>query len=225
MRHSIAPLIVQVLTLVLLSFGNCEAQDFLDENPEFKRLYLETTREMSEKEREDLLKYLSALPPEERRKFMAHAVEMGRRQITVEQVYAKYSPASRPDQSLSVIPFPPDKQPITEEEIRLLEQMNLKGELRIEGFGTYSSKGARGPTIRVLLIMQRQVDSPVEFPLPPEGRLILLQTDSGWLLEPSDYRKTEKTVRIEPSNTAPHRTSVNFDTGNGRSGSDAFGWR
>lgn len=209
-----------LLSIVLVAGGeNClpgTAQDFLDENPEFKRIYLQ----LSSEDREYLARHLSSLSPADRKRFMAYAVEMEQNQITVEHVYAKYFPASGKQQRLNVVPFPPDKQPLTENELRQLEGLKLRGQLEIVGFGSVG----KGPKVRVILIMQKQVLSRAEFALPAEGSLILVQTANTWLLQPSEYKMSQKTLRIQESSTGKNRTSVDYDIGNGRAGSDAFGW-
>ncbi|RPJ87447.1 MAG: hypothetical protein EHM18_01105 [Acidobacteria bacterium] len=219
MKNRVTRLLVAgLLTVALAASGRtCLAQDPLDENPEFKRMYLELSKE----DRERFDKYFSSLSPEERRSLMAHAVATKRAMIAVEHVYARCYPAADTQQSLVIAPFPTGVQPLTEEEVRQLQALKLCGKLQIEGYGLMGS----GPKIRVVLIMQKQVPSRVEFALPTEGTLILAQTDTGWLLLPDQYEASQKTVRIQPSTSSnENRTSVDFDIGNGRGGSDAFRW-
>lgn len=109
--------------------------------------------------------------------------------------------------------------PLADDEVRRLEKMNMNGVIEIVGNGSVG----KGPKIRVILVMQKPVVSPVEFLLPEEGTLILVQSDQKWILEPKEYKASKKTIGIKPSPWG-NRTYVDYDIGNGRAGSEAFSW-
>jgi hypothetical protein len=80
------------------------------------------------------------------------------------------------------------------------------------GSGKGGIKGAK-KQVRVVLIMQKPVLTPVEFALPPEGSLMIVQMDDRWAFISKDYTRSNKKNRDQTWKT---RQDVEYDdTGNG----------
>src|SRR5262249_54253384 len=93
--------------------------------------------------------------------------------------------------------------PLTTSELAALEKLPLNGVLEIVQLGKGGMRGAK-KQVRIVLIMQRPVPSPVEFALPPEGNLIIVQMDDGWVFIPNDYTRSNKKIVIKPGR--PNKT-------------------
>jgi hypothetical protein len=101
----------------------------------------------------------------------------------------------------------------------------VRGNLQVEGFSTISPEDLpKWPKVRIILVMQKQIAAPVEFRMPQQGTLFLVQTYNGWQTGPAGYSESTKTVRIEPLPNDPLRTRIDYDIGNGRVGGQAFLW-
>jgi len=70
--------------------------------------------------------------------------------------------------------------------------------------------------------MVKQIQTPVEFALPVEGSLMIVQTDDGWTLIPKEYKASDKFIRIKPGR--PNKTNVEYDDGVGHQSSEVFSW-
>jgi hypothetical protein len=71
--------------------------------------------------------------------------------------------------------------------------------------------------------MQKPVLSPVEFALPAEGRLSIVQMDDGWVFIPKAYARSDNKIVIKPGRR-PNKTDVDYDDGTGRTGSEVYSW-
>jgi hypothetical protein len=108
-------------------------------------------------------------------------------------------------------------------ELAELAELPLNGVLEIAQLGKGGVKGAK-KEVRIVLIMQKAVDSPVKFSLPDEGSLMIVQMDDGWAFIPKDYTSSDKTIVIKPGRA--NKTDVEWDaTGNGAyAGSEVYSW-
>jgi hypothetical protein len=223
-RFAIPRLLVTGLFLVLVT-RTFVGQDFIRQNPAFEKVFNNLTPE----NRDQMLKYLLSLSPEKRKIFIDEMVKMDtdarRNRISVERVTAKWMPSTGNEATLTVTSFDPKMQPLSAEEIEQLKNMGVRGNLQVEGFSTISPEELlKWPKVRIILVMQRQIPTPVEFRIPQEGTLFLVQTYNGWQTGPAGYSESNKTVRIEPLPTDPLRTRIDYDIGNGRVGGQAFFW-
>lgn len=213
------------LFLLLLLTGTSFGQDFIKENPAFEKLY----NNLTPQNRDQILKYLLSMTPENRKTFIDAMVKMDvearRNRISVERVTAKLLPSPANEPGLTVTSFDPKVQPLSTEEIEQLKNLGVRGNLQVEGFSTISPEDLlKWPKVRIILVMQRQIPAPVEFHMPQEGTLFLVQTYNGWQTGPAGYSESNKTVRVEPLPNDPLRTRIDYDIGNGRVGGQAFFW-
>jgi len=213
------------LLLLLLLSGTLVGQDFIKENPAFEKLY----NNLTPQNRDQMLKYLLSMTPENRKSFMDGMVKLdtdiGKNRISVERVTAKLLPSAGNEPGLTVTSLDPKVQPLTKEEIEQLKNLGVRGDLKVEGYTTISpEESAKFPKVRIILVMQRQTAAPVEFRMPQQGTLFLVQTYNGWQTAPAGYTESNKTVRIEPLPNDPLRTLINYDIGNGRVSGQVFFW-
>jgi len=198
------------------------AQDYIKENPELDRL-LENS---SQRERDQLNKMLSSMPSADRQKFIQGMIEFGlkieRNAITVERVFAKFHRGTENQKGLTVSNvLPSTGESLTQTELAELAELPLNGVLEIVQLGRGGVRGAKRQ-VRIVLIMQKPVLSPVEFALPVEGSLIIVQMDDGWVFIPKEYARSDKTIVIKPGR--PNKTDVDYDDGGGRTGSEVYSW-
>jgi len=211
--------------LLLLLTGTFIGQDFIKENPAFEKFY----NTLTPQNRDQMLKYLLSLTPENRKTFIDSVVKMnsdvGKNRISVERVTAKLLPSAGNEPGLTVTSLDPKVQPLTAEELEQLKNLGVRGNLQVEGFALISpEEQMKWPKFRIILVMQRQISAPVEFRMPPQGTLFLVQTYNGWQTGPAGYAESSKTVRIEPLPNDPLRTRIDYDIGNGRISGQAFFW-
>jgi len=216
-------LLVISLGLVLSTSLNLYSagQDYIKDNPELDRLL----RDSTPRDRDGLNKMLSSMQPEDRQKFIQGMIEAAlnieKNAIIVERVFAKFHRANQ--KGLTVTnSLPSTGEPLTRNELAALEELPLNGVLEIVQLGKGGMRGAK-KQVRIVLIMQKPVPSPVEFALPPEGNLIIVQMDDGWVFIPNDYTRSDKKIVIKPGR--PNKTDVEYDTGNGAyAGSEVYAW-
>jgi hypothetical protein len=224
-RSTILRILSAGLFLFLMVIGTIFGQDFIKENPDFEKMY----NSLTPQNREQMLNYLLSMTPENRKAFIGEMVkidtEVRKNRISVEHVSAKLTPSPGNEPVLTATSFDPKVEPLTAAEIEQLRTLGLHGNLRIEGFSKVSpEESLKWPKVRIILVMQKQIAVPVEFHMPPEGSLFLVQTNDGWKSAPAGYTESNKTVRIEPLPDDPLRTRIDFDIGNGRVGFQVFLW-
>jgi hypothetical protein len=196
------------------------AQDYIKENPELDRLLGDS----SPRDRDALNKMLSSMQPEDRQKFIQGMIELRlsseKNDIIVERVFAKFHKGNQ--KGLTVTNHL-SSEPLTSSELAELAELPLNGVLEIAQLGKGGVKGAK-KEVRIVLIMQKHVDSPVKFSLPDEGSLMIVQMDDGWAFIPKDYTSSDKTIVIKPGRA--NKTDVEWDaTGNGAyAGSEVYSW-
>jgi len=196
------------------------AQDYIKENPELDRLLGDS----SPRDRDALNKMLSSMQPEDRQKFIQGMIELRlsseKNDIIVKRVFAKFHKGNQ--KGLTVTNHL-SSEPLTSSELAELAELPLNGVLEIAQLGKGGVKGAK-KEVRIVLIMQKHVDSPVKFSLPDEGSLMIVQMDDGWAFIPKDYTSSDKTIVIKPGRA--NKTDVEWDaTGNGAyAGSEVYSW-
>src|SRR5215475_7690579 len=216
-----------LLTFLFLSasLSLFSAQDYIKENPQLDQLMSNS----SQREKEQLNKMLSSMPPEDRQKYIQGMIDFGlnirNNAIIVERTFAKFQKYQGTQSGLIVrnrfSSLSPPIQPFTQMELAALAALPLNGVLEVAGLGRGGPKGAT-TQVRIVLIMQKQIPNPVEFALPVEGSLMIVQTDDGWALIPKEYKPSDKIIRIKPGR--PNKTDVEYDDGVGRTGSEVFSW-
>src|SRR5262249_52137448 len=228
MVNNVQNLMVRLLLLVI-GFGLFlstplslySAQDYIKENPELDRLLGDS----SPRDRDALNRMLSSMQPEDRQKFIQGMIELRlkseKNDIIVERVFAKFHKGNQ--KGLTVTNHLSSGEPLTSTELAELAELPLNGVLEIAQLGKGGVKGAK-KEVRIVLIMQKPVDSPVKLPLPDEGSLMIVQMDDGWAVIPKDYTRSDKSIVIKPGR--PNKTDVEWDaTGNGAyAGSEVYAW-
>lgn len=205
-----------VLALALLLATGCDRPDVLSENPDLAAL----AAEWSEEERSELRRALAVLSPEERGRAVEEILRTERERITVESVFVKVIPSPAGGaRGLSILTLRGSPEPLTSAERMRIEALVSDGILEIVQTGRVGG----GPLVRVVVVMRAPIDAAVEFPLRRDGPLLLVQTEEGWVTEPSAYDASPRTIRLRPS-TSGKRTAVDYDIGIGRSGSEPFRW-
>ena len=200
------------------------AQDYIKENPELDRLLGDS----SPRDRVALNKMLSSMQPEDRKRFIEGMIQEGlqieKNAIIVERIFAKFHQGGRDQKGLTVKNVLPSAgEPLSRSELAELAELPLNGVLEIVQVGNGGMRGAK-KQVRIVLIMQKPVLSPVEFALPPEGSVMFVQMDDGWAFIPKDYTRSDKKIVIKPGR--PDKTDVEYDdTGNGAyTGSEVYSW-
>src|SRR5262249_49619549 len=160
----------------------------------------------------------------DRKKFIQGLIDVRlkfeRDAINVEHVFAKFHKGQNNQNGLTVTNvLRSTEKPLTETELAQLAELHLNGVLEIVQVGQGGVKSAK-KQVRIVLVMQKPVLNPVEFALPIEGSLIIVQMDDGWAFIPKEYARSDKTIAIRPGR--PNKTDVDYDDGTGRIGSEAY---
>ena len=217
---------VAVVTLTLLlstPLSLHSAQDYIKENPALDQLLVDS----SPQDRDRLNRMLSTMSADDRQRYIQGMIDFGlkiqQNAIVVERVFAKFHKAQSGQKGLIVSnKLPTAKiQPVTPTELNALAKLPLNGTLEIVQMGRGGVKGAK-KEVRILLIMQKPVTAAVEFALPVEGSLAIVQIDDVWTHIPKDYIRSDNKITIKPGR--PDKTDVEYDDGAGRSGSEVYSW-
>src|SRR5260370_7422661 len=139
------------------------AQDHIKENPELDRLLANS----SPRDRDQLNKMLSSMPPEERQKFIQGMIDVGLKiekdAITVERVFAKFHKGQDNQKGLTVSNgLRSTGEPLTETELADLVKLPLDGVLEIVQLGKGRIRAPK-TQVRIVLIIQNPTPSSVVF--------------------------------------------------------------
>ena len=217
---------VAAVTLTLLlstPLSLHSAQDYIKENPALDQLLADS----SPQDRDRLNRMLSTMSADDRQRYIQGMIDAGlktqQNAIVVERVFAKFHKAQSGQKGLIVSNKLPAAtiQPVTPTELNALTKLPLNGTLEIVQMGRGGVKDAK-KEVRILLIMQKPVTAPVEFALPAEGSLTIVQMDDVWTHIPKDYIRSDNKITIKPGR--PNKTDVDYDDGAGRSGSEVYSW-
>lgn len=138
-------------------------------------------------------------------------------------IFVKHQPGPEP---LSVEEEPAGvvlrHQKLAAWELTQLRATGLTGRLTVGSSGGY---GNRGKEARVVIVMQRQLDSPVDLYQPDGTNVIYLQEGTRWRMIPPDAPTLRGTIHLEVYTYDPRDTvyDVELSTGS-RQGSTAFIW-
>ncbi|HTG74760.1 MAG TPA: hypothetical protein VMB70_13385 [Terriglobia bacterium] len=137
----------------------------------------------SARDREALNAMLSSMSPADRDKFVKEMIEVGQRiereGITVDAVFMKLRKGSENEKSLTVTKRLSDKDPLTPEEPAQLSAIPLAGTLEVDRVATGGVAGAK-KQVRLRVIMHKPIEAPIQFALPPEGTLVVVQREIWW---------------------------------------------
>lgn len=144
--------------------------------------------------------------------------------LSGEVIFALWTPSTAPltTESFPVPPTPGGRFPFTpdtpsapptnlnEQEAQRLRAAGITGHIRVSGMSVLTNTG------RIVLIMSRQLDAPVQFFAPVENAdVIYLQTGAGWQKLPPETAESKSVVRLYIPEGKPKVTGVEFDSGSG----------
>lgn len=92
---------------------------------------------------------------------------------------------------------------LTDAEVQLLASNRLTGKLEVVGTNGESE-------LRMVVIAEKQIDSPVELALPKESSIIYVQKDAGWIVLPQGNPTSNEKILLEPKDNTT-MFSINED--------------
>ncbi len=92
---------------------------------------------------------------------------------------------------------------LSHEEMSLLKKAGISGELEVRGSGGVSRECQEA---RMIFLMYKPIDAPVDFPLPEKGDLIYVQKENSWDFYPQRIPTLDRNVRFEPYKGYPDST-------------------
>ena len=179
----------------------------------------ELSRGWTPQQKAEFAELLRRTDPDTRAKLIAEMLRERREALTIETVLVKWRSG---DQRLVVINDEPSGllgQGLTPADLQTLRNLKLKGTLEVVGRGTDGNAKKR---VRVIIVMQHQLEQPFKFAVPNLGTVICLQLDQEWKLFPVDYQKSKKTLELVKQ-TESDTFLVKDDAGGIRSWT-AFTW-
>ena len=112
---------------------------------------------------------------------------------------------------------------LTQPEIAILKSQHLGGTFRVVGSQRHGSRDDSNPK-RVIIIMQHQIDKPIEL-RQPNSNGIYLQLKDQWKLLPSETETNDRLIWLEPNQEYRDQTMYWFQLPDGaRQGMTAFIW-
>jgi len=88
--------------------------------------------------------------------------------------------------------------------------------------GTETGKSRRG---RVVIVMKRQLETPLDLPQPQGGEVIYVQGDKDWTRFPATGPELKRTIRLEVARHTVTQTQYSVELANGgRVGGTAYEW-
>jgi len=118
----------------------------------------------------------------------------------MEQIFVRWVTGTE-DLLVKNFKIPGDKEiNLTQEEMLLLKESGMTGVLEIRGSSGISREC--NPS-RVVFIMHKLIDSPVELNLPDNNTIIYVQKDDGWQKLPNKALTLDRTIKFEVDKTNP----------------------
>ncbi len=131
---------------------------------------------------------------------------------SVEVIGLKWEPGPEP---LSV------QDGVSDRDLSQLKSIGLSGRLREYGSGTFG----RGKPSRVLILMQHQLDKPVDLPEPDGVEVIYIQEEHSWKMYPADAPILSRVIRLWPDESNPQATRYWVELADGaRQGGTILTW-
>jgi hypothetical protein len=177
------------------------------------------TKGWTEKRKADLYKLMEGLDPTTRAKLIEEMLRERREALTIETVLVRWRPGYQHLVIADDILSRYLRGGLRRSDIQALRDLKLKGTLEIVGRGTDGSAPKR---VRVVVIMQHQLDQPFHFSVPTAGTVVCLQLESGWRLLPINYPMSKKIIELVK--TSERTTSIVKNDAGGISSSTAFTW-
>lgn len=177
------------------------------------------TKGWTKKRKADLQKLMEGMDPDTRAKLIKEMLRERREALAIETVFVRWRPGY---QHLVVADDGSSRYlhgGLIRSDVQALRGLKLKGTLEVLGRGTDGSAPRR---VRVVVIMQHQLDQPFHFSVPSVGTVVCLQLESGWRLLPINYPMSKKTIELVK--TSEKVTSIVKNDAGGISSSTAFTW-
>ena len=179
----------------------------------------ELTKGWTEQQKADFQKLMERTDPDTRAKLIQEMLRERREALTIETVLVRWRPGY---QHLMVLNNGSSRYlrgGLRRSDVQALRSLKPKGTLEVVGRGVDGSAPKR---VRVVVIMQHQLDQPFHFSVPSTGTVLCLQLESGWRLLPSNYPLSKKTIELVK--TSEKVTSILKNDAGGISSSTAFTW-
>jgi hypothetical protein len=189
--------------------------DSTSSDPELKEL----TKDWSGQQRANFHKALEGASATVRSEVIQDMLRERREALTIDYKLVKWRPGDR-DFVASWDRFPPFVgSGLSQADLQALRDLNLKGTWESAGSG---SQGSAPKRVRVVIIMQHQIEEPFQFAVPSAGTLVCIQFDKEWRLVPAEYPKSKKTMELVRSSEKV--TSLVKNDGGGMTAGTAFTW-
>jgi hypothetical protein len=104
-------------------------------------------------------------------------------------------------------------------DIQILRGFQMNGSLEVVQGGVDGSAPKR---VRVVIVMQHQIDRPFKFAIPNDGTVYCVQLESGLRMFPANYSKSQKTMELIRSSDVV--TSLVKDDAGSVSSTTGFNW-
>jgi hypothetical protein len=113
---------------------------------------------------------------------------------------------------------------LTQREIAILTSQQVGGTFTVVGTQVHGQHNDSNNQTRVVIVMQRQIDRPVEL-RQPISDAVYLQLNNEWKLLPAGTKTNDRLIRLEPSPQGADQTMYWFQLPDGaRQGGNAFIW-
>jgi hypothetical protein len=113
---------------------------------------------------------------------------------------------------------------LTQPEIAILTSRQVGGTLTVVGSQVHGQRSDPNNQTRIVIVMQHQIDRPVEL-RQPISDAVYLQLNDEWKLLPAGTKTNDRLIRLEPSPQGADQTMYWFQLPDGaRQGGNAFIW-
>jgi hypothetical protein len=113
---------------------------------------------------------------------------------------------------------------LTQPEIAILTSQQVGGTLTVVGTQVHGQHNDPNNQTRIVIVMQHQIDHPVDLHQPITDA-VYLQLNDEWKLLPAGTKTNDRLIRLEPSAQGADQTMYWFQLPDGaRQGGNAFIW-
>jgi hypothetical protein len=113
---------------------------------------------------------------------------------------------------------------LTQPEIAVLTSQRVAGTLTVVGSQVHGQHNDANNQTRIVIVMQHQIDRPVELHQPLMNA-VYLQLNDEWKLLPAGTKTNDRLIRLEPSPQGADQTMYWFQLPDGaHQGGNAFIW-
>lgn len=135
----------------------------------------------------------------------------------VELIRAKWQPSSDP------LSFTGLTEEFRRDEVDFLKTLDLTGRIRIFASSLEGAEvGRKRQRVRVVIVMYRPIDEPVDLFIPAEGSLMYVQTEQGWKTYPANVSTLPQALHLIVSEDDPEKTEYWMEVPGGVSSGVVF---